>query len=367
MLGCTCLAVLLAGCPEPPPPEQHTLELAGRGTLVVDTEMVDTWEKVYRSTFTYRPPPDGGPPEPVVEVSGRALPLRLVGVEDEQLDVVPMRLATIAILTRDLIILRLPQTRAGSDSLMVRAGPGEWHRYDFDERSYAGQPLWEADRRPHDEAHGGFSEAAQLDLRALELTFHHHAGYLIREIRFRLAPDGRSIELVGLRRAPLETRHRGDFDPDWSSAVLLARAREIFAGVHDALDRGEPGSAAAHASEAFLADPGALRRLGEAFERDDDGRVALDDARIVELYACPADGPPDRLRVLFGIRGAGAKRDDGEGAAPWAGYRSELWRLRRVEDVWRVDAVELNDPHAAAILELTHATFDEVRSCRKVY
>jgi hypothetical protein len=47
---CLVLSALLPACPEPaPPPEHHRIGLPRRGTLVVDIEMVDTWEKVYCS------------------------------------------------------------------------------------------------------------------------------------------------------------------------------------------------------------------------------------------------------------------------------------------------------------------------------
>jgi hypothetical protein len=201
VIGFACFLSVVFGCPAPSTaPEQYALELADRGTLVVDVERVDSWKKSYRSTFTYLPPLGAGGPEPVAEVPGQYLPQSLIGVEQEQLDLMPT-----------------------------------------------------------------------------------------------------------------------------------------------------------------------LRQIGEGFEREPDGRVAIDDIRIVELQVCPANGPPDRLRVLFGIRRDTPSDDDGARAPQGVGYRSQPWRLRRSEEVWRVDAVELNDPTAAAILELNRATYDEVRSCRKVY
>jgi hypothetical protein len=92
VIGFACFLSVVFGCPAPSTaPEQYALELADRGTLVVDVERVDSWKKSYRSTFTYLPPLGAGGPEPVAEVPGQYLPQSLIGVEQEQLDLMPVR------------------------------------------------------------------------------------------------------------------------------------------------------------------------------------------------------------------------------------------------------------------------------------
>lgn len=314
---CLLLAPALLACPEPAsPPEQHWIALPGHGRLVVDIEMWDTWERLHRSVFRFEPLGGGPVEEVVVRHRGRALPRVVDGAAEPQLRFAQQSIEPLVILAGERIVLRLPQLRSGSESFVVRAGPGDWRRYDFDDRGLADLPLWQADLLPYDAEHGGFTELARVDVSRLELTLYRHGGYVVRELTLRLAPDGRSIELTRVGRAPNEVRNRGRFEPSWASEALLARARTLFA---------EAGS----------------------------GRP-LADARIVELFDCPDPGPADRLRVLFLVDG------------PPAG-RNELWRFERVADAWQAVEVELRDASSAAILERSHASYDAVRDCMKVY
>jgi hypothetical protein len=158
----------------------------------------------------------------------------------------------------------------------------------------------------------------------------------VRELEFRLASDGRSIELVKLNRAPLEVRNRGRFDPAWASAMLLDQVEDLFHNTATLKMQREP-------------------------------HWLLDDIRIVALYACPAAGPPDRLHVLFGLRKsyeAGAKPPS---ETDQSGYRTELWRFERVNGAWQVGSDKFIDMPAFEILNMQNRSYDEVRECMKVY
>lgn len=91
------------------------------------------------------------------------------------------------------------------------------------------------------------------------------------------------------------------------------------------------------------------------------------DVRIVSCYACPPSAPPDRLDVLFGLR----KADEVTLAPSLNGnadvYRSELWRLHRLDGQWQLGADTFINLSASEILNVQDSNYDEVRKCMKVY
>ena len=118
------------------------------------------------------------------------------------------------------------------------------------------------------------------------------------------------------------------FEPEWVSARLLDQVDDQF--------RRTP--------------PMQLQR---------DQKWTLDETRIVSFYACPTSGPPDRLDVLFGLHEA----DDTD----MANYRTELWRLRRIDGQWQREPQTYIDLPSNEVLNLQNANYDEVRECMKVY
>lgn len=331
------VALLLACDAQPSPSVHHVVELPGYGTLVIDVEMTDTWEKSYSSEFRFEPR-DGGPLESVVTHYASVSRPRVLRVDVKpQVRFERQHLEPLVLLAGERVLLRLPQAVAGSESLIVRAGTNDWRRYDFDDRSLERFAAWQAALRPYDAQHGGFSELVHLDLSRRTFTYYRHGGYLVRKLIFALAADGRSIDLKELRRAPLEARHVGPFNPAWRSAALLSRARDLFVEA----------------------------RLRAPLSREPDW--ALANARLVALHDCPDSGPADRLQVLFEMV---TPRDIGNRThtkPDRQGYRTELWYFHRVGDDWQVAGDFLPEPSSAEILERNRAGFDELRDCIKVY
>ena len=259
---------------------------------------------------------------------GNKLPRVVLGEHEDELAFDGLSIEPLVIVSGARIVLRLPQSRSGSETLVARAGPGDWQRFDFDDKSLKAFPGWVADMRPHDHQHGGYTELVHVAISDLTFNYYRHGGYLLRELQFRLAPDGRSVELLKLQRAPLESRNRGRFEPEWVSARLLDQVDDQF-----------------------------RRTLPMQLQRDP--KWTLDETRIVSFYACPTSGPPDRLDVLFGLHEA----DDTD----MANYRTELWRLRRIDGQWQREPQTYIDLPSNEVLNLQNANYDEVRECMKVY
>ncbi len=296
--------------------------------MVIDIEMVDTWGKNYLSTFTFEPL-SGGAAESVVErYGGNSLPRVVRGDRTTMLAFEQLNLEDLVILAGERILLRFPQSRHGSERLIVRTGSGDWRIFDFDDDSLEAFPAWQADLGLSDVQHGGFSELVGVDIADLTFTFYRHGGYVVRELQFRLTADGRALELVGVERAPLEVRNRGRFEPEWASASLLGEVENLFYK--------EP-----------------------SIPLQGNRQPVIDDVRIVSFYACPPSASPDRLDVLFGLRAS----DDTD----LSNYRTELWRLRRIDGQWQREGEAHINLHSAGILDLQNANYDEVRECMKVY
>jgi hypothetical protein len=172
-------------------------------------------------------------------------------------------------------------------------------------------------------------------------------------LSFRLSPDGRTYDLLALRRIPPEALYRGAVRPEWDSERLKARAKEVFEETHVALATDNRNAARQFASERFLETSPEFLRIRAARSFEELGRAPpIDDVRIFEMYDCPDGGPEDHLRVFFGlwlpVGEQSAESALREGELNYSDYRFELWRFRPSPGGWLADEIELINPDIIA-------------------